>query len=598
MQTTETRTDLATWWSQAHGVDGGDLLVAYFSMEFGLEARLPIYSGGLGVLAGDHLKAAAELGIPLVGVGLFYRGGYFTQGLSAEGRQTETYEALDPEALGRVREPVDVEIELAGETVTVAVWRHDVGTGRSTTVPLYLLDVDLLTDALYSGDREHRIRQELLLGVGGVRALAALGIEASVFHVNEGHSAFLAIERARALVEGGASTDDALEHIRRSTIFTTHTPVPAGNEVFGDELVLRYVGDLAAGAGISKDALLALGRTPGTDGFGLTPLALRLSAAANGVSELHGEVAREMWAALWPEDDAQIGFVTNGVHLGTWLAPELAELLRSAGVRPEAPPHEANWQAALELDEDALWNVHTTRKAQLLEMAELEPDRLTIGFARRFATYKRATLMFSDADRLIRILNGAGRPVQIVFAGKAHPKDEPGKHFIQEVNWAARHAGLAGKVVFLEEYDMNVARYMVHGVDVWLNNPRRPYEASGTSGMKASLNGVPNMSVLDGWWAEGYNGKNGWAIGEEQEYANPDEQDQRDVQSFYTLLEQQVVPLFYNRNDKGLPEGWVTLMKEAIVTCAPQFSMARQVKEYTERFYVPGMGAAPDIAAS
>ena len=562
MQTTDTRTDLGTWWSRQHGDDGGDLLVAYFSMEFGLEARLPIYSGGLGVLAGDHLKAAAELGIPLVGVGLFYRGGYFTQGLSPEGRQTETYEALDPEALGLVREPVSVEVELAGETVTAAVWRHDVGS-----VPLYLLDVDLLTDALYSGDREHRIRQELLLGVGGVRALAALGVEASVFHVNEGHSAFLAIERARALVEAGASTDDALEQIRRSTIFTTHTPVPAGNEVFGDELVLRYVGDLATSAGLSKEALLALGRAPGSDGFGLTPLALRLSAAANGVSELHGEVAREMWAALWPHDDPQIGFVTNGVHLGTWLAPELDELLRSAGVRPDAPPREANWEAALELDRSALWEVHAARKERLMQMTGLDSTRLTIGFARRFATYKRAGLVFSDLERLLAL------PVQIVVAGKAHPQDVAGKDVMQRIVELAREPGLAGRVVFLEDYDIDLARAIIPGCDVWLNTPRRPHEASGTSGMKAAVNGVLNLSVLDGWWAEAYDPAFGWAL--------DGVSDDADAAQLYRVLEEQVLPAYADR------EAWLELMKSSIALLAPRFSMQRAVIEYTERFYLP-----------
>jgi len=562
MQTTDTRTDLGTWWSRQHGDDGGDLLVAYFSMEFGLEARLPIYSGGLGVLAGDHLKAAAELGIPLVGVGLFYRGGYFTQGLSPDGRQTETYEALDPEALGLVREPVSVEVELAGETVTAAVWRHDVGS-----VPLYLLDVDLLTDALYSGDREHRIRQELLLGVGGVRALAALGVEASVFHVNEGHSAFLAIERARALVEAGASTDDALEQIRRSTIFTTHTPVPAGNEVFGDELVLRYVGDLATSAGLSKEALLALGRAPGSDGFGLTPLALRLSAAANGVSELHGEVAREMWAALWPHDDPQIGFVTNGVHLGTWLAPELDELLRSAGVRPDAPPREANWEAALELDRSALWEVHAARKERLMQMTGLDSTRLTIGFARRFATYKRAGLVFSDLERLLAL------PVQIVVAGKAHPQDVAGKDVMQRIVELAREPGLAGRVVFLEDYDIDLARAIIPGCDVWLNTPRRPHEASGTSGMKAAVNGVLNLSVLDGWWAEAYDPAFGWAL--------DGVSDDADAAQLYRVLEEQVLPAYADR------EAWLELMKSSIALLAPRFSMQRAVIEYTERFYLP-----------
>jgi len=562
MQTTDTRTDLGTWWSRQHGDDGGDLLVAYFSMEFGLEARLPIYSGGLGVLAGDHLKAAAELGIPLVGVGLFYRGGYFTQGLSPDGRQTETYEALDPEALGLVREPVSVEVELAGETVTAAVWRHDVGS-----VPLYLLDVDLLTDALYSGDREHRIRQELLLGVGGVRALAALGVEASVFHVNEGHSAFLAIERARALVEAGASTDDALEQIRRSTIFTTHTPVPAGNEVFGNELVLRYVGDLATSAGLSKEALLALGRAPGSDGFGLTPLALRLSAAANGVSELHGEVAREMWAALWPHDDPQIGFVTNGVHLGTWLAPELDELLRSAGVRPDAPPREANWEAALELDRSALWEVHAARKERLMQMTGLDSTRLTIGFARRFATYKRAGLVFSDLERLLAL------PVQIVVAGKAHPQDVAGKDVMQRIVELAREPGLAGRVVFLEDYDIDLARAIIPGCDVWLNTPRRPHEASGTSGMKAAVNGVLNLSVLDGWWAEAYDPAFGWAL--------DGVSDDADAAQLYRVLEEQVLPAYADR------EAWLELMKSSIALLAPRFSMQRAVIEYTERFYLP-----------
>jgi glycogen phosphorylase len=562
MQTTETRADLATWWSQAHGDDGGGLLVAYFSLEFGLEARLPIYSGGLGVLAGDHLKAAADLGIPLVGVGLFYRGGYFTQGLSAEGRQTETYEALDPDALGLVREPVTVEVELAGETVTAAVWRHDVGS-----VPLYLLDVDLLTDALYSGDREHRIRQELLLGVGGVRALAALGIEASVFHVNEGHSAFLAIERARALVEAGASTDDALEQIRRSTIFTTHTPVPAGNEVFGDELVVRYVGELATSAGLSKDALLALGRAPGTDGFGLTPLALRLSAAANGVSELHGEVAREMWAALWPHDDPQIGFVTNGVHLGTWLAPELDELLRSAGVRPEAPPHDGNWEAALDLDPGALWNVHAARKERLMQMTGLDGDRLTIGFARRFATYKRAGLVFSDLERLLAL------PVQMVVAGKAHPQDVAGKDVMQRIVELSRDPAVAGRVVFLEDYDIDLARAIIPGCDIWLNTPRRPHEASGTSGMKAAVNGVLNLSVLDGWWAEAFDPAFGWAL--------DGSSDDADAAQLYSVLEDQVLPAYADRGT------WLELMKSSIALLSPRFSMQRAVIEYTERYYLP-----------
>ncbi|HTR34205.1 MAG TPA: alpha-glucan family phosphorylase [Gaiellaceae bacterium] len=561
----DTIDETATWWQQVHGGDG-DVLVAYFSMEFGVEARLPIYSGGLGVLAGDHLKAAAQLGVPLVGVGLFYRGGYFTQSVSEEGRQTESYNALDPEALGLQREPVDVQVELADQTVTAAVWRYDVGS-----VPLYLLDVDWLTDALYGGDREHRIRQELLLGVGGVRALEALGIEPTVYHVNEGHSAFLTIERARILVGEGLSTDEALERIRRSTVFTTHTPVPAGNEVFGDDLVLRYVGGLAESAGISHERLLDLGRADGTDGFGLTPLALRLSSHANGVSELHGEVAREMWEALWPGRQPPIDAITNGVHLATWLSPELTELLRASGVEPKQPPDWANWPAARELDDDALWQVHMTRKRLLVEHAGLDPELLTIGFARRFATYKRAGLVYSDLERLLAL------PVQVVVAGKAHPQDTPGKDVMQEIVELSRGAA-EGRIVFLANYDIDLARMIIPGCDIWLNTPRRPYEASGTSGMKAAVNGVLNLSVLDGWWAEAYDPAYGWAI--------DGVSDEADVEQLYALLEQQVVPRFAAR------DAWLEMMKASIAELAPRFSMQRTVIEYADRYYLPATRSA------
>jgi len=552
--------ETATWWAQTHA-DDGDVLVAYFSMEFGVDTSLAIYSGGLGVLAGDHLKAAAELGVPLVAVGLFYRGGYFVQGVSDEGRQTERYEELDPETVGLVREPVDVEVDLGGEVVHAAVWRYDVGT-----VPLYLLDVPWVTDALYSGNREHRIRQEMLLGVGGVRALHALGIHPSVYHVNEGHSAFLAIERARTHVEAGATTDDALDEVRRTTVFTTHTPVPAGNEVFGDDLVLRYVGDLARSAGISDDRLLDLGRSPDADGFGLTPLALRLSAHRNGVSELHGGVAREMWHGLWPDGATPIDAITNGVHLGTWLAPELAALLRDAGVRPEAPPEWANWPAARELDPDALWRVHDLHRRRLAEHAGLDPERLTIGFARRFATYKRAGLVYSNLERLLAL------PVQVVVAGKAHPQDAPGKDVMQSIVELSRGAA-AGRVVFLEDYDIDLARMIIPGCDIWLNTPRRPYEASGTSGMKAAVNGVLNLSVLDGWWAEAYDPAYGWAI--------EGGSDEDDAEQLYTLLEQQVVPRFRSR------DAWLEMMKSSIAELAPRFSMQRTVIEYADRYYVP-----------
>ncbi|HZU19593.1 MAG TPA: alpha-glucan family phosphorylase [Gaiellaceae bacterium] len=560
----ETVNETAAWWARAHG--GEDVLVAYFSMEFGVEARLPIYSGGLGVLAGDHLKAAAELGVPLVGVGLFYRGGYFVQGVSEEGRQTEQYEELDPRALGLEREPVDVEVDLGGELVRAAVWRYDVGS-----VPLYLLDVPWVTDALYGGNREHRIRQELLLGVGGVRALHALEIEPTVYHVNEGHSAFLTIERARMLVADGLSTDDALERIRRTTVFTTHTPVPAGNEVFGDDLVVRYVGGLAEEAGIDERRLVALGRSDGTDAFGLTPLALRLSSHANAVSRLHGQVAREMWEGLWPDGEAPIEAITNGIHLGTWLAPELAALLREAGVRPEAPPDEADWPAARGVDGEALWQTHLELKRRLVGHAGLDPELLTIGFARRFATYKRAGLVYSDLDRLLAL------PVQVVVAGKAHPQDGPGKDVMQAIVELARGAA-RGRVVFLEDYDIDLARMIIPGCDVWLNTPRRPYEASGTSGMKAAVNGVLNLSVLDGWWAEAYDPAYGWAI--------DGASDEADAEQLYALLEQQVVPRFTAR------DAWLDMMRSSIAELAPRFSMQRTVIEYAERYYVPATSAA------
>ncbi len=560
-------TDAATWWQRAHD-DERELLVAYFSMEFGVDEKLPIYSGGLGVLAGDHLKAAAELGIPLVGVGLLYRGGYFKQGLDEAGRQTEEYQPVDPQALGLVREDVTVQVELDGQEISANIWRYDVGSVR-----LYLLEVEWLTDALYGGDREHRIRQELLLGVGGVRALSALGIEPTVFHMNEGHSAFLAIERVRELVADGEEPAEAIEQVRRTTVFTTHTPVPAGNEVFGDELVLRYVAGLAAQAGLSDEQLLSFGRsTEEDDAFGMTPLALRFSAYANGVSELHGEVARDMWAPILQNGAAPIGHVTNGVHLGTWLDPELAELLRSAGVRPEAPPDEANWAAAAGLDPDALWQLHASFKTRLAERTHLDPERLTIGFARRFATYKRAGLVFSDLERLLRL------PVQFVVAGKAHPQDTPGKDVMQGIVELARDPEIAGRIVFLENYDIGLARTIIPGCDVWLNTPRRPLEASGTSGMKAAVNGVLNLSVLDGWWAEGYSPEVGWAI--------DGVSDEADLQQLYRLLERDVVPTYEERRPR-----WIEMMKASIAELSPRFSMQRAVIDYVEGYYLPAHAA-------
>jgi len=563
--------DTGSWWQRAKG-DDEDLLVAYFSMEFGIHERLPIYSGGLGVLAGDHLKAAAQLGVPLVGVGLLYTGGYFRQGIDASGRQTEDYQRVDPAGVGLVREDVSVTVELDGETIEAAVWRKDVPSNVGV-VPLYLLEVDWLTDALYGGDREHRIRQELLLGVGGVRALTALGIEPNVFHLNEGHSAFLQLERLRALVDSGVETDDALESIRRSSIFTTHTPVPAGNEVFDEKLVIRYVGELAAAGGLEHERLLELGRFGDEPGFGLTPFALRLSAYSNAVSELHEQVAREMWAGLWPGEEPHIGHVTNGVHVDSWLDPALGELLRFAGVDADGPPDEANWAAARDVSGDALWRVHSAAKARLAERAGIDRDLLTIGFARRFATYKRAGLVFSDVERLLAL------PVQIVVAGKAHPADVQGKDVMQEIVALARDRRAHGRIVFLENYDMGVARAMVRGCDVWLNTPRRPHEASGTSGMKAAVNGVLNLSVLDGWWAEGYSPDVGWAI--------DGTSDEADREQLYRLLEEHVVPTYTENRGR-----WVEMMKESIAELAPRFSMQRAVIDYVERYYLPAHAPA------
>jgi len=551
-----TTTETTTWWQRAHA--DSDAHIAYFSMEFALSDELPIYSGGLGVLAGDHLKAAAELGIPLVGVGLLYRTGYFHQSIDDAGRQAERYEPVDPAAAGLVRETVHVDVELDGDTIHATIWRKDIGS-----VTLYLLEAEGLTDALYSGDRTHRIRQELLLGVGGVRALAALGVEANVFHMNEGHSAFLAIERVRALVEVGVPTNEAIAQVKRTSVFTTHTPVPAGNEIFDEELVTHYVGPLAARAGLDSPQLLALGAFGDDHKFGLTPMSLRLSAYANGVSELHGEVAREMWASL-EEVDTEIGHVTNGVHLGTWLEPALIQLLRDAGIDPSAPPTETPWAEARELDDDALWRVHAAAKARLARLTHLDPERLTIGFARRFATYKRAGLVFSDLERLLAL------PVQIVVAGKAHPQDNPGKDVMQQIVELAR--AHSDRIVFLADYDIALAQTIIPGCDIWLNNPTRPLEASGTSGMKAAVNGVLNLSVLDGWWPEGYSPEVGWAI--------DGVSDEADREQLYRLLETQVVPMWDSRPD------WLRMMKASIATLAPEFSMQRAVIEYVERYYL------------
>ena len=584
-----------TWWRNRGGPS--DLLVAYFSTEFGLDESLPIYSGGLGVLAGDYLKAASELGLPLVGIGLFYRRGYFEQRLDENDRQIEHYPLTDTSRLPLELVPMAPVVELAddsGELVPVrlGVWR--VRVGRAS---LFLIDTQLegnpdwaVTDTLYGGDRANRLRQEVLLGVGGVRVLRGLELEPTVFHLNEGHSAFLQLERMRELVEQqGLSADEALERLRASTVFTTHTPVPAGNEVFDPELVRPALGGLVERCGLGWAEFLALGKAgPGENGLGLTPFALRTSQYANAVSELHGAVSREMWHGLWPEqrlDQVPITSVTNGVHQRTWIAPELEVLLGDT---------DPQFERARDLSAEDLWVARRSAKKRLLRyvvttrgLRELDPGVLTIGFARRFATYKRANLLFSRPERLARLLADSERPIQVLVAGKAHPADEEGKDLIQLVVDFAREPTAAGRVVFLEDYEMTLARRLVQGVDVWLNTPRRPFEASGTSGMKAALNGVLNCSILDGWWAEAYSPECGFAIESPEGAQTEAEQDEADAEALYAVLEDQVLPAYYERDEAGLPQRWIALMRESIAELGPRFGTARMAAEYVERLYLP-----------
>ena len=595
-----------TWWRCRSGP--ADLLVAYFSAEFGLDESLPIYSGGLGVLAGDYLKAASELGVPLVGIGLFYRRGYFRQQLDENDRQIEHYPLTDTSRLPLELVPMAPVVELADDDgdlvpVRLGVWR--VRVGRAS---LYLIDTWVegnpdwaVTDTLYGGDRANRLRQEVLLGVGGVRVLRGLGLEPTVFHLNEGHSAFLQLERMRELVEEqGLPADEAVERLRASTVFTTHTPVPAGNEVFDPELVRLTLGGLVERCGLAWEDFVALGKVDATaTGFGLTPFALRTSEYANGVSELHGAVSREMWHGLWPErrlDEVPITSITNGIHQRTWISGELEGLLGDT---------EPQFERARELPAEELWAARSKGKERLLEyvattrgVRELDPDILTIGFARRFATYKRASLLFSRPERLAKLLADPERPIQVLVAGKAHPADEGGKDVIQLVVDFAREPTAAGRVVFLEDYEMTLARRLVQGVDLWLNTPRRPFEASGTSGMKAALNGVINCSILDGWWAEAYSPECGFAIeGRAEDSASEAEQDEADADALYAVLEEQVLPAYYERDKAGLPQRWIALMRESIAELGPRFGTARMAAEYVERLYLPAHEGASRVTS-
>ncbi|MGZ4335494.1 MAG: alpha-glucan family phosphorylase [Gaiellaceae bacterium] len=592
-----------TWWEH-RGEDDG-FCVAYFSCEFALDESLPIYSGGLGVLSGDHLKSAHELGLPLVAVGLLYREGYFRQSLDERGYQIERYVLNDFSRLPvTLLEDIVPTVELAGPDGELVPVRAQVWEARVGRLSLYLLDTNLdanpdwartITDTLYGGDREHRIQQELVLGIGGVRALRSLGVEPTVFHLNEGHSAFLQLERLRELVvEQGVERDAALRRIRASTVFTTHTPVPAGNEMFDPALVRKNVGVLAEQCGFGWDEFAALGRVaPEDGGFGLTPFALHTAAYANAVSELHGEVSREMWRGLWPErdiDDVPIRSITNGVHARTWISDDLAGAL-GADEETRTP----DFPRAYDLGDEQLWEVHRAAKRELLAFVRrsrsrgesLDPDALTIGFARRFATYKRADLLFSDPDRLSQLLTDVERPFQIVLSGKAHPQDEGGKALIQRVVEFARDPRSRGRVVFLEDYEMTLASYLVKGVDMWLNTPRRPLEASGTSGMKAALNGVVNCSILDGWWVEGYSPETGFAIGSDWVASNDEEQDAADREALFTVLEEQVLPAYYERDDRGVPLRWLGLMRHSIAELGVRFSTNRMVGEYVDELYLP-----------
>lgn len=590
--------------------------VAYFSAEFGLARCLPIYSGGLGILAGDHLKSASDLRLPLVGVGLFYRRGYFRQALGADGAQTERYPPYDPaacpmEAVSRDGAPVRVRVPFPGREVSLGVWRVDVGR-----VPLYLLDADVpenspddrrLTDALYGGDAELRIQQLMLLGIGGYRALSALGQAPAVCHMNEGHAGFLAVERARqAMAAHGISYSEAALLTARGNIFTTHTPVPAGFDVFPRALVDKYLAPFLGSMDMSLDRFMSLGRAgaavsdPSDAPFNMAALALRHAATVNGVSRLHGQVSRRMAQAQgafggWLEDEVPVTSVTNGIHTLSWLAPSMQALYGEAMgpnwsealARPEA------WRRqAASVSGDALWKTHEALRASLCEYvgakhseARLRPEALTIGFARRFATYKRAALMFQDPERLAALVNDAERPVQILIAGKAHPKDEPGKRLIQDIIQMTRRPEFAGRVVFLDDYDIDMARYLVAGVDVWLNNPERPQEASGTSGMKVAVNGGLNCSILDGWWDEGFEPDVGWAFGEGIDYAPG--RDGPEAEALYRVLESGVVPTFYDRDAAGCPARWVAMMHAAVAKLGGPFSSDRMVCEYSERLYAP-----------
>ncbi|MGA3295679.1 MAG: alpha-glucan family phosphorylase [Candidatus Acidiferrales bacterium] len=626
------------WFRRAHP-DVAEVVFAYFSAEFGLTECIPNYAGGLGILAGDHLKSASDAGVPLVGVGLLYQRGYFQQYLNADGWQQETYPENDFSSLPLVPEmdaqnnPLTISVEFPGRLAYARVWKVQVGR-----VPLYLLDTNVpqnseedrrITGSLYSGDGELRLQQEIILGIGGMRALAALGIRPAICHLNEGHSAFLGLERTRALMEElGVTFFEARQLAAAGNLFTTHTPVPAGFDRFDPQVMARYFGAFAERLGIPFERLLSYGRQNPADpneSFNMAFLAARISSAANGVSRLHGVITRKMVRAMWPGyslEEIPVDSVTNGVHIRSWVSLEMTALLnRYLGHRwAEEPSESGVWNRIDRIPDHELWRVRQIRRERLVNYARqalesqlqrrggsdaeivaarsvLNPDALTIGFARRFATYKRATLLLRDVPRLKRILTNPSRPVQFLIAGKAHPHDSAGKDLIRQIIHFARDPEIRSSVVFVEDYDIRVARHLVQGADVWLNTPRRPNEASGTSGMKLLPNGGLNLSVLDGWWAEGYDREVGWAIGRGEDYNNDDYQDAVESDALYNLLEMDVTPLFYERDQENLPRRWITKMKTSMKRLCPIFNTNRMVTEYVERFYIPAAKRYSELAA-
>lgn len=616
-----------TWFNKNYP-ENKENLIAYFSAEYGLDEILPIYSGGLGILSGDHLKSSSDLGLPLVAVGLLYKNGYFHQKINNVGMQETEYQDIELDNLPIIPvkketgEDLIISVKMPNSKVYLKVWKIAVGR-----INLYLLDSDIeenteeyrgITLRLYGGDQEMRIQQEIVLGIGGVTLLKELGFNPTIYHMNEGHSSFLVLELIKNIMqEKKVSFNIARDIVTAKTVFTTHTPVPAGNDIFPIDLVEKYFKDFWKPLGISKEEFLELGMKPREENkttFNMGILALKIAGKKNGVSKLHGAVSRELFGDVWPEiapNEAPITYVTNGVHTCTWLAPSLKELYNKylTPFWQDKIHINETWEKIEKIPNNELWDNHQLRKEKLLKLvkenttnrlrrsgmhydeikeitSKLNPNALTIGFARRFATYKRATLIFKDLERITQILNDESKPVQLIFAGKAHPKDIEGQNLIKRIHEISMMPQFKGKIFLLEGYNMAMARHLISGVDVWLNNPRRPMEASGTSGEKASVNGVVNFSILDGWWAEGYNQKNGWAIGTNAEYYSYEEQDKADSDSIYNILENKIIPAYYNK-ENGISADWLTYMKNSIISTGGNYSMARMIKDYTEKLYIP-----------